>query len=139
MLLTLLSNERFRRFFFQAIFALVVLVFGYVLISNIRTELEGIGLEIFPFVSTKGSFPFIDFSSDFLGQRAGFNIDQRSFGFDYTANDTFFRALVTGLLNTIQVSMIGSVLATMLGVIVGVSVGVGVNVGVLVAVPRGAK
>ena len=121
MLLTLLSNERFRRFFFQAIFALVVLVFGYVLISNIRTELEGIGLEIFPFVSTKGSFPFIDFSSDFLGQRAGFNIDQRSFGFDYTANDTFFRALVTGLLNTIQVSMIGIVLATMLGVIVGVS------------------
>ena len=120
-MLTLLSNERFRRYSFQAIFALVVLVFGYVLIANIQTELEGIGLEIFPFISTKGSFPFIDFSSDFLGQRAGFPIDQRSFGFDYTPNDTFFRALTTGLLNTIQVAMIGIVIATVLGVIVGVS------------------
>ena len=121
MLLTLLSNERFRRYLFQAVFALVVLVFGYVLIANIQTELDGAGLEIFPFVSTKGSFPFIDISADFLDQRAGFSIDQRAFGFDYTANDTFFRALVTGLLNTIQVSMIGIVIATVLGVIVGVS------------------
>ncbi len=120
-MLTLLSNERFRRYLFQAVFALVVLVFGYVIIANIQTELEGIGLEIFPFVSTKGSFPFIDISADFLGQRAGFPIDQRAFGFDYTANDTFFRAFVTGLLNTIQVSMIGIVIATVLGVIVGVS------------------
>ena len=119
--LAILSDERIRRILFQAIFALVVVVVGYVLITNIQTELEGIGLEIFPFVSTKGSFPFIDISSDFLGQRAGFNIDQRSFGFDYTANDTFFRAFVTGLLNTIQVSMIGIVIATVLGVIVGVS------------------
>ena len=120
-MLTLLSNERFRRYLFQAVFALVVLVFGYVLIANIQTELEGIGLEIFPFVSTKGSFPFIDISADFLGQRAGFSIDQRAFGFDYTANDTFFRAFVTGLLNTIQVTMIGIVIATVLGVIIGVS------------------
>ena len=121
MLLALLSNERFRRYSFQAVFALVVLVFGYVLIANIRSELEGIGLELFPFVSTKGSFPFIDVSLDFLDQRAGFSIDQRSFGFEYTANDTYFRAFVTGLLNTIQVSMIGIVIATVLGVIVGVS------------------
>ena len=121
MLLTLLSNERFRRVLFQAIFALVVLVFGYVLIANIQAELEGLGLEIFPFVSTKGSFPFIDISDDFLGQRAGFSIDQRSFGFDYSANDTYFRAFLTGVLNTIQVSMIGIVIATVLGVIVGVS------------------
>jgi len=106
---------------FQGVFALVVLVIGYVLIANIQTELEGLGLNIFPFVSTKGSFPFIDFSSDFLGQRAGFKIDQRSFGFDYTANDTFFRAFITGLLNTIQVSMIGIAIATVLGVVVGVS------------------
>ena len=121
MLLALLSNERFRRYLFQAVFALVVLVFGYVLIANIRSELEGIGLEIFPFVSTKGSFPFIDVSLDFLDQRAGFSIDQRSFGFEYTANDTYFRAFETGLLNTIQVSMIGIVIATVLGVIIGVS------------------
>jgi len=121
LLLTILSDERFRRYLFQAIFAAVVLVFGYVLIANIQAELEGIGLEIFPFVNTKGSFPFIDISSDFLGQRAGFSIDQRSFGFDYTANDSYFRAFLTGLLNTIQVSMIGIVIATVLGVVVGVS------------------
>jgi len=52
LLLTLLSNERFRRVLFQGVFAFVVLVIGYVLIANIQTELEGLGLNIFPFVST---------------------------------------------------------------------------------------
>ena len=75
MLLTFLSNERVQRILFQAAFAIVVLVFGYVLITNIQAELEGIGLEIFPFVGTTGSFPFIDIGPDFLGQRAGFSID----------------------------------------------------------------
>ncbi len=121
MLLTVLSNERVRRYLFQAVFALVILVFGYVLIANIQAELEGIGLEIFPFVSTKGSFPFIDVSADFLDQRAGFSIDQTSFGFDYSASDSYSRAFITGLLNTIQVSIIGIAIATVLGVIVGVS------------------
>ncbi len=106
---------------FQGTFAVVVVVFGYVLITNIQAELEGIGLEIFPFVGTTGSFPFIDISADFLGQRAGFSIDERAFGFEYSANDTYLRAFQTGILNTIQISIIGIVIATVLGVIVGVS------------------
>ncbi len=129
-MLTLLSNERVRRFLFQAVFALVVLVFGYVLISNIQAELDGLGLEIFPFVSIEvdrvpGTFIHYiyisDVSLDFLGQRAGFSIDERAFGFDYSANDNYFRAFITGLLNSIQISVIGIFIATVLGVIVGVS------------------
>ncbi|MCI0818055.1 MAG: ABC transporter permease subunit [Chloroflexi bacterium] len=121
MLLTFLSNERVQRFLFQAVFALVVLVFVYVLITNIQAELDGLGLEIFPFVSTTGSFPFIDIGPDFLGQRAGFSIDERAFGFDYSANDTYLRAFQTGILNTIQIAIIGIVISTIIGVIVGVS------------------
>ncbi len=121
MLLALWSNERVRRILFQAVFALFVLVFGYVLITNIQAELEGLGLEIFPFVSTTGSFPFIDIGPDFLGQRAGFSIDERAFGFDYSANDTYLRAFQTGILNTIQIAILGIVISTIIGVIVGVS------------------
>ncbi|HEY5639117.1 MAG TPA: ABC transporter permease subunit [Dehalococcoidia bacterium] len=116
-----LSNERVQRILFQAVFAAIALTIGYVLIINIRDDLAGSNLEIFPFVDSKGSFPFISVTDDFLGQRAGFSIDERAFGFEYSANDSYFRAFLTGLLNTIQVSLLGVLIATVLGVIVGVS------------------
>ncbi|HEY5639262.1 MAG TPA: ABC transporter permease subunit, partial [Dehalococcoidia bacterium] len=120
-MLTLLSNERFRRYSFQAVFAVIVLSVGYVLLINIRDDLQATGLEIFPFVDTKGSFPFFSLTDDFLGQRAGFSVDERAFGFDYSQNDSYFRAFLAGLLNTIQISLLGIVIATVLGVLVGVS------------------
>ncbi len=48
------------------------------------------------------------------------NIEYRN-ELDTLCGDSFFRAFVTGLLNTIQVSIIGIGIATVLGVIVGVS------------------
>jgi general L-amino acid transport system permease protein len=118
--LTLWRDIRVQRFVFQAVFVVVVLTAGYLILTNIDDELSGRNLELFPFVQTTGSFPFIDVTLDFLDARAGFSIDDRAFGFDYTANDSYFRALLTGLVNTIQVSIIGIVLATILGIVVGV-------------------
>lgn len=54
-----------------------------------------------------------------LEQSAGFAIDDAPISFD--PSDTFGRALVVGLLNTIRVALLGVVLATILGVIVGLS------------------
>ncbi|HET9476350.1 MAG TPA: ABC transporter permease subunit, partial [Dehalococcoidia bacterium] len=114
-------NVRFQRVVFQAVFAAAVLTIVYLLLTNIDDELAGRNLEPFPFVDTKDSFPFIDVHGDFLNARAGFSIDDRAFGFDYSANDSYFRALQTGLVNTIQVSMTGILLATILGTIIGVA------------------
>jgi general L-amino acid transport system permease protein len=112
---------RFRRFAFQAAFVVVLLYAGFVLYTNIGNSLDGLNLEPFPFVETGGAFPFIDIKQDFLSQRAGFSVDERAFGFDYTPNDSYLRALQAGLLNTIQVSLLGIALATVLGVLVGLS------------------
>ena len=119
--LALWRNIRVQRFVFQAVFAAVVIIVGYLLLTNIDDSLSGLNLEPFPFVDTTGSFPFVDVSLDFLEGRAGFNIDERTLGFDYSANDSYFRALQAGLINTILVSAIGIVLATGVGIVVGVA------------------
>lgn len=112
---------RLQRILFQAAFAAVVLTIGYILFSNLDRRLDQLGLDLFPFVVLDGSFPYIHVREDFLSQRAGFGVDDRAFGFDYTPNDSYLRALQAGLLNTIQVSLIGIVLATALGIIAGVA------------------
>jgi len=55
----------------------------------------------------------------FLEREAGFAISESPI--DYGPADTYFRALLAGLLNTLKVSLIGIVLATLLGTIAGVA------------------
>jgi general L-amino acid transport system permease protein len=62
------------------------------------------------------------------GLGIGFNFLNRSAGFDisespipYSSSDTYGKAFLVGLLNTLFVSFIGIILATILGVIVGVA------------------
>lgn len=114
-------NIRVQRFFFQALFAVIVVAVGYVLIDNLQTSLGQTNLDMFPFVRVDGDFPFVHLAKDFLGQRAGFSVDERAFGFRYSANDSYLRAFQTGLLNTIQVALVGIVLATFLGMFAGVA------------------
>ena len=52
---------------------------------------------------------------DFVGQSAGFDLPEMMI--DYTPADSFGRAFVVGLLNTIKVSIVGVFLATILGTI----------------------
>lgn len=55
----------------------------------------------------------------FLDQEAGFAIGESLISFK--PSDTYGRALLVGLLNTLRVSLIGIVLATLIGVVVGIS------------------
>jgi general L-amino acid transport system permease protein len=119
--LALWRNVRVQRFAMQAAFAVLVIAIGYVLLDNLSSSLGETDLELFPFVEFTGGFPFVDISQDFLKQRAGFGIKETSFGFDYTANDSYRQAYTAGLLNTVWVAVIGIFLATIVGVVAGVA------------------
>ena len=54
---------------------------------------------------------------EFLSHRAGFGIGESVI--PYTASDTYLRAFLVGLLNTLRVSALGIVLATLVGLAVG--------------------
>jgi general L-amino acid transport system permease protein len=56
---------------------------------------------------------------DFLDTRAGFDISQSLI--PYTPEDTYGRAFVVGLLNTLLVAMVGIVFASILGFLAGVA------------------
>ena len=55
---------------------------------------------------------------DFLGQAAGFDIGETMVAYD--PSQSYGRAIVVGVLNTLRVAVVGIVLATLLGVLVGV-------------------
>ena len=59
-----------------------------------------------------------DLSFSFLWYRAGYDINQTLI--PYTNDDTHFRAMLVGLVNTLLVAFLGCVAATIIGVIVGV-------------------
>ena len=59
-----------------------------------------------------------DFNFGFLWNRAGYDIGQQLI--PYTNDDTHFRALLVGLVNTIWVAILGCISATIIGVFVGV-------------------
>jgi len=54
----------------------------------------------------------------FLGREAGFEVGESAF-LRYSASDTYLRALAVGVLNTLQVALIGILAATVLGAVVG--------------------
>src|SRR5262249_51301716 len=56
---------------------------------------------------------------DFLWRRAGFAISPHLI--DYSADSTFARALLVGVLNTLLLAAISIVLATIVGILVGVA------------------
>ncbi len=59
-----------------------------------------------------------DLSFAFLWYRAGYDINQTLI--PYTNDDTHFRAMLVGLVNTILVAVLGCIAATVIGVLVGV-------------------
>jgi general L-amino acid transport system permease protein len=56
---------------------------------------------------------------DFLRREAGFAIGESAI--DYGPQDTYFRAISVGLLNTLRVAVIGIILATIFGTIIGIA------------------
>jgi general L-amino acid transport system permease protein len=81
-----------------------VLGLGYYLVSNLLINLEERRIRT---------------GFGFLNQQAGFAIGESVIPFSPT--DSYARAFLVGVLNTLQVSLIGIVLATILGVFMGIA------------------
>ena len=93
-----------RALFFQAIAILVVVFIGYYLFSNTQANLKRQSIAT---------------GFGFLTKEAGFEIGEPVIR--YSAADTYARALLVGVLNTLKVSFIGIVLTTLLGTFIGIA------------------
>jgi general L-amino acid transport system permease protein len=99
----LIYDTRYRSLTIQVIaMILLMLAFSW-LISNTIANLQALGKT---------------FDFRFLGQRAGYDINQMLIPYD--SSNTHARAALVGILNTLLIAALGCVLATILGVIAGV-------------------
>jgi len=96
-------DVRVIRILSQIAFAILVAVVAGLLYSNMKRGLETRGLG--------GSF-------DFLRLEAGFQIGE---GITYDPSDSYARAFLVGVVNTLRVTIVGIALATILGVVMGVA------------------
>lgn len=95
-------HEQSLRWLAQAVFLLVVVLAAGVLYANLQRGLARLGLTM---------------NVGFLGHEAGFGISE---GIAYRPSDTYARAFLVGVVNTLRVSGLGILLATLLGLVVGV-------------------
>ena len=101
---SLLYDPKVRGVVVQVLLAVGLVVFFWWVIDNARENLERANIAS---------------GFDFLWSRAGFAISQSLIS--YTSDDSYARAFVVGLLNTLLVGLLGVVLATILGVLAGVA------------------
>ncbi|OYX40568.1 MAG: amino acid ABC transporter permease [Rhodobacterales bacterium 32-67-9] len=99
----LIYDTRYRSITIQIIVMVLFLLGLWWLLDNLFSNL-----------ATRGK----DLSFSFLWNRAGYDINQTLI--PYTNDDTHFRAMLVGLVNTILVAVLGCVAATVIGVMVGV-------------------
>ena len=97
------NDEKTRGILYQVVTAALVALLGFYLISNVQNNMEK--------QSIASGFGFVE-------KEAAFEIGETSI--EYSAADSYGKALIVGVLNTLKVSFIGMVLTTVLGVFVGV-------------------
>lgn len=97
-------DERFLRVLGQIVFLAVLFAILYYLVNNMLSNMGRQGLSL---------------SFSFLNSIAGFDIGEHIIS--YVRTDTYGRAFVVGLINTLMVSFLGIILSTILGVIFGVA------------------
>ncbi|WP_117169887.1 amino acid ABC transporter permease [Paraliobacillus sediminis] len=97
-------DNRILPILFQVTFVIFIFLVGAYLINNARAGLDRIGM---------------DLGVGFLNNTASFNISESMI--DYQPTDTYLRAILVGILNTIKVAIIGIFFATLIGVFVGIS------------------
>ena len=99
----LVNDTRYRGITFQIIaFLAIVLLFGW-MAWNAAVNLAALGQDI---------------SFGFLGEPAGYDINQQLIPFEST--DTHMRAAWVGVMNTLLVAFLGCITATVIGVLVGI-------------------
>jgi len=99
----LLYDTRYRSLTIQIIALIAVLTFFGWIVNNTVTNLHALGKT---------------FDIGFLGQRAGYDINQTLI--PYTNDSTHGRAALVGILNTLLVAFLGCITATVIGVFMGV-------------------
>ena len=99
----LIYDTRYRAITIQTVIVLLVMAGVWWLLGNLFYNLDQLGKSP---------------SFSFLWNRAGYDINQTLI--PYTNDDTHFRAMLVGLVNTLLVAFLGCVAATMIGVFVGV-------------------
>ncbi|TCK98883.1 L-glutamine ABC transporter membrane protein /L-glutamate ABC transporter membrane protein /L-aspartate ABC transporter membrane protein /L-asparagine ABC transporter membrane protein [Shimia isoporae] len=99
----LINDTRYRSLTFQAIAAIALALAIFYLGNNLIQNLRAAGLNI---------------SYDFLGDPAGYDINQRLI--EYDSQSSHARAALVGVLNTLLVAFLACVTATIFGVIAGV-------------------
>jgi general L-amino acid transport system permease protein len=98
-------TRRRKEILLQAALAAVLAFLGWILYSNTVANLE----------TRRIASGFA-----FLWREAGFEIGETTF-FAFSAADSYARALVVGIANTLRVAVVGIVLATLLGTLVGLA------------------
>ncbi|MCL6705820.1 ABC transporter permease subunit [Pseudomonas sp. R2.Fl] len=100
----ILYSQAFCFTVYQVAMAIFVLLAGYYLYSNVMENLRAQNIAT---------------GFRFLSEVSQFQIGETLIA--YSARDTYFRALLVGLLNTLAVSAVGIVVATLLGFSVGIA------------------
>ncbi|MGH7002857.1 MAG: amino acid ABC transporter permease [Alphaproteobacteria bacterium] len=98
------NDRRVRAVIYQVLFLLAVIFLGWLLVSNTIDNLRARGL--------RSGF-------DFMGSRSGIPISDSVI--DWDPDDTFGRAYLVGILNTLRVGVLGIIFATILGTIIGIA------------------
>lgn len=98
-----INDPKIRGIVYQVVLAIVLIAFISWIVGNTIDNLRARGIS--------SGFAFLD-------RRAGFDISQALI--TYSANATFGRALMVGLINTVLVAVIGIFTATILGFLIGI-------------------
>lgn len=101
---SLWHNPDFRAVVFQLVAITAVVVVAGVLVHNTIANLQSRGIHT---------------GYGFLHHEAGFRIGETPIA--YEASDSYGRALLVGILNTLHVSFLGILFATVVGVVVGIA------------------
>ncbi len=99
------SDPRFRNIVWQVVILGTVLAIGWYLVNNTQRNLAARRIAT---------------GFAFLGRAAGIPIGEHLIEYD-SAVDTFGRAIVIGILNTLKVAVVGVVVATVWGTVVGIA------------------
>ncbi len=97
-------DQGVRSVFYQVLLGAVLAFLAYTLYTNVNENLERQGIAT---------------GWRFLNTAAGFDIGESVIA--YSATDTYGRALVAGILNTIRVAFFGIIFATILGIFMGIA------------------
>lgn len=100
----LVYSARLRGIVYQVLVVAGVLALGWYLVQNTLANLAARGIAT---------------GFGFLGQEAGFDIGEGLVA--YSSADSYLRALVVGVFNTLKVAVLGIILASVVGLVVGIS------------------